>query len=61
MSVIDPASILIKFEQQVVISATAGVAIPSEEAGAEYLTAPVGEESEGGSLGHQIFLPLVTR
>ncbi|MEZ4734452.1 MAG: hypothetical protein R3E79_45760 [Caldilineaceae bacterium] len=58
--VIDPASTLIKFEHQLVLSADAAVDIPSEEAGAEYLTEPVGEEGVG-ELNNQLFLPLVNR
>ncbi|MEZ4734671.1 MAG: hypothetical protein R3E79_46865, partial [Caldilineaceae bacterium] len=61
--VIDPASTLIKFEHQLVLSADAEIQIPDEEAGAEYLTESVGEESDAaaGELSNQIFLPLVNR
>lgn len=37
---------LIKFEHRLVLSADATVAIPDEEAGAEYLTEPVGDASD---------------
>jgi Ca2+-binding RTX toxin-like protein len=43
--VIEPTSPIIKFEQQLVVSAEAEATIPSEEAGAEYLTEPVGDEA----------------
>jgi Ca2+-binding RTX toxin-like protein len=59
--VIDPASTIIKFEHQLVLSANADVQIPSEESGAEYLTEPVGDESEEVVLDNQLFLPLINR
>jgi len=56
---VDPASTVIKFEHRLIISADAEQTIPDADAGAEYLTEPVGEE--GGETGaiNQIFLPLV--
>lgn len=45
VGVINPLSTLLKFEQQVVLSATSAATIPGEESGAEFLTAPVGDES----------------
>ena len=62
-SVIDPASTIIKFEQQLVLSADATVQIPDEEAGAEYLSEPVGDErtEDAGALNNQLFLPLINR
>ncbi|MEZ4621128.1 MAG: hypothetical protein R2867_37270 [Caldilineaceae bacterium] len=57
--VIDPASTLIKFEHQLVLSADTDVEIPDEEAGAEYLTEPVGDA--GAGLEIHLFLPLVNR
>lgn len=56
-----PAPVTLKFERQLVVSAEAESMI-GEEAGAEYLTEPVGEESieEGGQI-NRIFLPLVNR
>ncbi len=60
--VIDPASNIIKFERRAVISADSEVQIPSEEAGAEYLSEPVGEDSgEDATLSNRIFLPVVSR
>ncbi|HRW10542.1 MAG TPA: hypothetical protein P5121_35810, partial [Caldilineaceae bacterium] len=60
--VIDPASTLIKFEHQLVLSADADVDIPDEEAGDEYLTEPVGDESEApATASNYLFLPLITR
>ena len=59
VGMIDPASTIIKFEQQLVITASAEIAIPDAEAGVAYLTEPVGEEAVGGSAIHQLFLPLV--
>jgi len=60
--VIDPASTLIKFEQQVVLSATNEAAIPGEESGAEYLTEPVGEEAVTPTeQANRLFLPLANR
>ena len=60
--VIDPSSTLLKFEQQVVLSATNEAIIPGEESGAEYLTEPVGEASATPTaLRIQLFLPLVNR
>jgi hypothetical protein len=60
--VIAPASTIIKFEHQLVLSADAEVQIPSEEAGAEYLTEAVGETDETvDELSNQIFLPLINR
>lgn len=51
-----------KFEQQVVLSATNEAAIPGEESGAEYLTEPVGDEgNEEANLNNRIFLPLANR
>ncbi len=62
VGVIDPASSIIKFEKQLVISADAEVQIPSEEAGAEYLSEPVGDDSgEDATLSNRIFLPVVSR
>jgi len=61
VGVIDPASTLIKFEHQLVLSADADVQIPSEESGAEYLTEPVGDESSEAGLANQLFLPLINR
>jgi len=62
VGVIEPSSPLIKFEQLLVLSADAEAQIPGEEAGAEYLTEPVGEEilmpDEQVS---RIFLPLISR
>ena len=60
--VIDPAATFSKFEQRLILSADAMVEIPAEEAGAEYLTEPVGEE--GVVPVEQLnyfFLPLVNR
>lgn len=60
--VIEPTSPLIKFEHHLVLSADAEAQIPGEEADAEYLTEPVGEEilmpDEQVS---RIFLPLISR
>jgi len=61
VGVIDPASTVIKFEHQLIISADDAQAIPDAEAGAEYLTEPVGEEGTEVGLMNQIFLPLVER
>ena len=65
--VIDPASTIIKFERRLVLSAEAEANIPSEETGAEYLTEPVGDDSEATpeeqspvEVTTQLFLPLVT-
>ncbi|MEZ4681711.1 MAG: hypothetical protein R2932_46610 [Caldilineaceae bacterium] len=54
---IDPASSIIKFERQLVIS-DATLAIPAADAGAEYLTEPVGEEGEMGP-AHLYYLPFI--
>lgn len=61
--VIEPTSPLIKFEHRLVLSAETEVQIPSEEAGAEYLTEPVGEviALDDSLMTQQIFLPLVVR
>ena len=60
VGVIDPASTLIKFEQRLILSADAEVAIPDEEAGAEYLSEPVGEtDGTTGELNNRLFLPLI--
>lgn len=62
VGVVNPSSTLLKFEQQVVLSATIAATIPSEESGAEYLTEPVGEESTPPvEQGNRLFLPLVNR
>jgi len=65
--VIDPASTIIKFERRLVLSAEAEANIPSEETGAEYLTEPVGDDSEATpeeqspvEATYQLFLPLLT-
>ena len=71
------ASTILKFEKRLVISAEEGFAIPSEEAGAEYLTEPVGDEGLAEAPVevpvevpveapvveqlNQLFLPLVTK
>jgi len=67
LGVLDPASTIIKFERRLVLSAEAEATIPDEEAGAEYLTEPVGNDSEAmpeeqspTDTAHLIFLPLVT-
>ena len=41
----------------------ATVQIPDEEAGAEYLSEPVGDErtEDAGALNNQLFLPLINR
>jgi len=58
---LNPTPVRLKFEQQLIISAEAE-GIVSEEAGAEYLTEPVGEESSAEpTLTNRIFLPLVNR
>lgn len=57
--VIDPASTIIKFEHRLVISAEAEQKIPAAEAGAEYLTEPVGEDGAEAEPSTQIFLPLL--
>lgn len=61
--VIEPTSPIIKFEHHLVLSADAEVQIPSEEAGAEYLTEPVGDEAllDDTTLSQRVFLPLVVR
>lgn len=61
--VIEPTSPIIKFEHRLVVSAEAEASIPSEEAGTEYLTEPVGEESlaDETTLSQRVFLPLVVR
>jgi hypothetical protein len=64
--VIDPASLIIKFEKQVVISATATLqeplSIPSEEDGAEHLSEPVGDGTDDGATQKlHVFLPLVVK
>ena len=60
--VIEPRSPLIKFEHHLVLSADAEVQIPSEEAGAEYLTEPVGEEIMiPAEQVNRLFLPLINR
>jgi len=56
---LDPTSSIIKFERRLVLSADAAGSIPSEEAGAEYLTEPVGEETQAQT--NYLFLPLVSR
>jgi len=60
---IDPTSSLIKLEHQLVLSAEAETTILSEEAGAEYLTEPVGEviPLDDSLMTQHIFLPLVVR
>ncbi len=58
---IDPASTIIKFERRLTINAATEQAIPADDAGAEYLTEPVGEAGEVGGLNIQLFLPMVTR
>ena len=59
--VIDPASVITKIEHQLVYTAEAELVIPSEEAGAEYLTEPVGEElAAPEELVNHLFLPLIT-
>jgi len=61
--VIEPTSPIIKFEHHLVVSADAEVQIPSEEAGAEYLTEAVGETIvlDDSLMTQRVFLPLVTR
>lgn len=61
--VIESTSPIIKFEHRLVLSAETEVQIPSEEAGAEYLTEPVGEviALDESLMTQQIFLPLVVR
>lgn len=61
--VIEPSSPIIKFEHHLVLSADAEVQIPSEEAGPEYLTEPVGDEAllDDTTLSQRLFLPLVMR
>ncbi|MCE7986497.1 MAG: CSLREA domain-containing protein [Caldilinea sp. CFX5] len=62
IGVIDPASTIIKFEQQVILSATATPTIPGEESGTEYLSEPVGDEAATPiGQANRIFLPLVNR
>ncbi|MFN8440647.1 MAG: calcium-binding protein [Caldilineaceae bacterium] len=62
VGVIDPASSILKFEKRLVVSADAELQIPSEEAGAEYLTEPVGDNgAEDATLSNRIFLPVVSR
>lgn len=55
--VIDPASTIIKFEHKLVISAEAEQKIPAAEAGAEYLTEPVGDGTDQIGPSNQLFLP----
>ena len=61
--VIEPTSPIIKFEHQLVVSADAETSIPSEEAGAEYLTEPVGDAAalDDSLMAPRVFLPLVVR
>lgn len=61
LGVIDPASMIIKFEHKLVISADDQQEIPDAEAGARYLSEPVGEDSESAELLNRIFLPLLNR
>ena len=57
---LSPAPVRLKFEKQLVISAEAE-GIVDEEAGAEYLTEPVGEEAGTADLNNRLFLPLINR
>ncbi|MBX3010787.1 MAG: Ig-like domain repeat protein [Caldilineaceae bacterium] len=57
--VIDPASTIVKFERQAILSAEAAQNIPSDDAGSEYLEEAVGEEDVPQELPTQIFMPLV--
>ncbi|MFN8440673.1 MAG: LamG-like jellyroll fold domain-containing protein [Caldilineaceae bacterium] len=68
VGLIDPTSTIIKFEQRLGVTgastddiAVIDMAIPGEEAGAEYLTEPVGDGSEEIETSNRIFLPLINR
>jgi hypothetical protein len=57
--VLDRASKTSKFEFKLVLAASD--AVPSEEAGAEYLTEPVGDGTDGPpQQGQQLLMPLIT-
>ena len=59
---IDPTSLILKVESQQVISANAALAIPSAEAGAEYLAEAVGETLiDPDEQVNRLYLPLITR
>jgi hypothetical protein len=60
IGVIDLASKIDKFEHQIAFPADADSSIPSEDAGAEYLTEPVGEGTEAVQ-ANRVFLPVVTK
>ena len=68
VGLIDPTSTIIKFEQRLGVTgastddtAVIDMAIPGEEAGAEYLSEPVGEGNEEIEASNRIFLPLINR
>ncbi|HRW06522.1 MAG TPA: hypothetical protein P5121_15565, partial [Caldilineaceae bacterium] len=56
---IDSNSTIIKFERQLLVSAASEQAIPTANAGAEYLTEPVGEEGQEVGPSHFYYLPLI--
>jgi hypothetical protein len=61
VGVIDAASTIVKFEQTLVRAASEPT-IPSEDAGTEYLTEPVGEDT-GDEVGQtqRLLIPLISR
>ncbi len=59
MGNLSPAPIRLKFEKQLVVSAEAEAMI-HEDAGAEYLTEPVGDDT-APTQANQLFLPIINR
>ncbi|MBI1293417.1 PKD domain-containing protein [bacterium] len=58
---VDSASNIIKFEQQIILLGRSEIVIPADDAGAEYLTEPVGDGAEEAAMRQPIFLPLINR